>query len=133
MLKLSKYFSDYEVRCHGPEQGTCNCGGSSPVDRRLLELLDKFRERIGKPVYLSCAFRCLTHNKACGSGDTSQHPRGCAADISRIAGLDIDEMARIALYVGFDGVGYYDWGIHVDVRNEGGKPDIVFDKRRNAR
>jgi len=129
-MKVSEYFSDYEVQCYGEEQGTCGCGGSYPVDARLLRLLDKFRERVGKPVYLSCAFRCRAHNKAIGSGDGSQHPLGLAADITRMPGMSIEEMVKLALDIGFDGVGYYDWGIHVDVRNESKKADIVFDKRR---
>lgn len=131
--KVSKFFWTHEVECHGASyQNSCNCGYSHPVNPLLLTKLDEFRVLVNCPVYLSNAFRCRVHNRFVGSGDGSQHPLGLAADIRQVHSYSIEDMVTIAKEVGFDGIGYYDWGIHVDVRNLGGKPDIVFDKRKGA-
>jgi uncharacterized protein YcbK (DUF882 family) len=86
-----------------------------------MTVLDEFRHRVYQPVYLSCAFRCIIHNRAIGSYDGSQHPLGTAADIKQIDGWTLNEMADLAeeILTHFDipgGVGIYPWGIHMDVR-----------------
>lgn len=47
----------------------------------LAELLELIRKVLGnKVITVSSGFRCLTLNRAIGSGDTSDHLRGSAAD-----------------------------------------------------
>jgi len=133
-MKISDYFHDYEVRCHGEEQGSCGCGGSYPVNERLLQAADDFRWRIGKAVYPTCAYRCHTHNRSLGSQDSSQHTKGLAMDVRLVEGFTIEKMADIALACGFKGIGLYNWGIHLDVRKltyPTSRP-IVWDNRSNS-
>ena len=110
MGDLSQHFSRHEFECHGVE---C-CGHSAPVCRTLIAALEAFRADIGGPLKINSGFRCLTHNRSIGSKDTSQHPRGTAADIDR-AGRDVYDMRQIADRY-FSKVIIYDWGIHCDVR-----------------
>lgn len=113
----SKHFSTWELECQGKAKGTCNCGGSSPVDRILLVALDKYRDKIGNKVTLNRAFSCLVHNASVGSDDTSQHPKGTAADIRKLSGMSIHEMRSVALEIPeITAIGMYDWGVHIDVR-----------------
>jgi hypothetical protein len=39
------------------------------------------RERIGGPLYISCAYRCPKHNAEVGGASSSRHVVGDAADI----------------------------------------------------
>mgnify|MGYP002624701871 CR=1 FL=1 len=115
-MKLSAHFSGHELAC----KGTSCCGGTCAVDIRLVMALEDFRAALGgRPFSPSSAFRCLVHNRAVGSDDTSQHPRGLAADI-RLADFPrtrLEEMAAAARRIPeVMGLGIYDWGIHLDVR-----------------
>lgn len=112
---LSEHFNRREFRCRGSEKGACNCGGSAPIDRGLVRQLEKLRSRLGdKPIKVSSGFRCLVYNRYIGSNDSSQHPRGTAADILH-GGRNMDDMERECKRL-FHIVIRYSWGFHVDVR-----------------
>ncbi len=117
----AKYFSAEEMMCHGREQGHCNCGTESAnnVSQRLLELLDRLRESIGGPLEVSCMYRCPTHNAAVGGVANSQHVEGTAADVQTPNYPHCHTPEQLKWYaqqLPFDGIGLYDWGVHVDVR-----------------
>ncbi len=110
MGDLSKNFSKSEFACK------CGCGYCKP-DARLVERLEKFRELCGgKPLHINSGCRCEKHNKASGGSPKSQHLFGNAADVRKVPGMTIDEMAKKAEEAGFDGVGKYRSFVHVDVR-----------------
>lgn len=119
----SRYFSDYELECHG--ENCCN-GGVDKINPILLEKLDKLREMIGGAVELSCAYRCPIHNEEVGGVPNSQHVQGNAADVQTPDYEYCHTPEQLAWYaeqVGFDGIGIYDWGCHVDVRDDGESPN----------
>jgi uncharacterized protein YcbK (DUF882 family) len=96
----------------------CGCG-SDTVDYELINILEKIREYYKHPIRINSAYRCLDHNKYIGSTDTSQHPKGKAADIV-VSGL-----STIAVYHFLDheypnkyGIGVYNDFIHIDVREK---------------
>ena len=116
MGDLSAHFSKKEFVCH------CGCGAFIPCPK-LYEKLEKFRELCGnKPMTIGSGTRCLKRNKAVGGAmpskksKGSQHLYGTAADVNLIPGLTVDRMAKLAEEAGFDGIGKYNWGVHVDVR-----------------
>lgn len=112
MGDLSKHFSKKEFACK------CGCGFDTPVPE-LVTKLEKFRELCGnKPIIINSACRCAKHNasKAVGGAKNSQHVKGTAADVRKFADMSVDEMAKLAEQAGFDGIGKYKWGVHVDVR-----------------
>ena len=81
---------------------------------------------IGGPIELSCAYRCAAHNAAVGGVPDSQHRLGTAADIRTPDYEFCNTPEQLAWYceqVGFDGIGIYDWGCHVDVRDNGESPN----------
>ena len=109
--KLSKHFSRDEIACH-------HCGrvGTSVSNlSKLLALLERIRERIGRPLRLTCAYRCPAHNKAVGGVPKSYHTQCMAADCYT-DGMSVDELADAARECGAGGVGrYYGAGfVHVD-------------------
>ena len=87
------------------------------IDKRLVDLLDRIRERLGVPLYINSGYRCPEHNAEVGGASNSQHVLGTAADIT-YDGIDVDYLASIAEECGADGIGcyYYQDFVHVDVR-----------------
>lgn len=107
---MRNYFRKHELECHGLD---C-CEHSAPVNPLLQLALNKFREIIGKPVFLSSAFRCIRHNREVKSEDTSQHVLGNAADIKKMG--TIDHMVKIAKMIPeIRCILLYEWGIHIDI------------------
>lgn len=67
---------------------------------RLAEFLEQVKEVLGgKPVIVNSAFRSKAVNDAVGSKDSSQHRRGCAADI-RVVSMKPDAVVRAIIEAG---------------------------------
>lgn len=50
--------------------------------KKLIEkVLDPLREAYGKPIVVTSGYRCPALNKAVGGSPTSDHMKGCAADV----------------------------------------------------
>ena len=61
---------------------------------RLANFLEQLKVILGgKPIMVNSAFRSESVNTAVGSKNTSDHRRGCAADI-RVPGMTPDEVTR---------------------------------------
>lgn len=113
--KLSKNFKSYEFDCKG-----ANCCGSTMVDSKLVEYLQRIREHFGKPIIINSAYRCSIHNRAVGGTSNSYHAKGQAADI-RISGVAPAEIAKYAESIGIKGIGLYETAkdgffVHIDTR-----------------
>ena len=93
------------------------------MNEDLIELLETIRDMAGgRPVTVMSGYRCLIHNRAVKSKDTSQHRLGTAADII-IKGLTPKKVADIArkLLPNCGGIGLYSSFTHVDVRRVRGR------------
>ena len=88
--------------------------------QRLAQLLEQVKEVIGgKPVMINSAFRCKQVNDAVGSKDSSQHRKGCAADL-RVPGMTPDEVVRAVIAAGlpFDQIiREFDRWTHISIPN----------------
>jgi uncharacterized protein YcbK (DUF882 family) len=77
-LKLSNNFNSAEFEC--------KCKNSECIEQRiskdLIEGLQKVRTEHNKSITVTSGYRCLKHNRAIGSSDTSQHPLGNGGDIT---------------------------------------------------
>lgn len=110
-----KYFKRTEFKC--------TCGGKYcngfPVepDEQLVRILDKVREKYGKPFSPNSAIRCKKRNAEVGGVSNSQHLDGIAADIS-VPGVAPKTVAAYleTLLPNTGGIGIYNWGVHVDTR-----------------
>ena len=61
---------------------------------RLANFLEQLKALLGgKPIIVLSGFRSRDVNSSCGSKDTSDHRRGCAADI-RVPGMTPDQVTR---------------------------------------
>ena len=118
---LSEHFSESEMSCH--HCGQLPAGGISGV---LLDGLERLRTIVGKPIYVTNAYRCPEHNAAVGGVSNSPHVHGTAAVIY-VDGMGVWELANICKQI-FDGVGEY-YGqefVHVDMRDNGNSTGVYL-------
>lgn len=114
---VSKYFTREEFRC---QCGGKYCNGF-PVEPnpKLLSKLDLIREELGEPITIvesgGSGIRCPTHNANVGGVANSEHLYGNAADLHSKAGAYRLKQAAEKVMGATGGIGYYNWGIHVDV------------------
>ena len=119
-MHIGKYFDEHEFACHCDRHGVDAEGHpilDHIIDKRLVDVLDRIRERLGVPITVNSGYRCPEHNAEVGGVSDSQHVLGTAADIT-YDGIDIDRLAEIAEECGADGIGkyYYQDFVHIDVR-----------------
>lgn len=109
----AKWFSDAEMACR-----CCDCLPLSGMDERLMRLLDKLRDKWGKPIYVTSGYRCRAHNFDVGGVTGSYHCMAKAVDIIPPEGVECHELAAVAMDLGFDGIGLYsdDGFVHLDTR-----------------
>lgn len=100
-MRIDEYFKDSEL--------TCKCGCGAMPSYYATERLYVLRVLYDNKIIVRSAARCLIHNKSVGGKDTSQHitegnREGIAFDI-KVPPADEIKVIRLALYVGFTGVG----------------------------
>jgi uncharacterized protein YcbK (DUF882 family) len=111
-IQLSKNFSSLELQC--------KCRNSDCIDQKinkeLIEKAQKVRDDHGNTIIVTSGFRCLKHNKAEGSSDTSQHPLGngldyCSSELNELYQLSEKHFNAV-------GDGRKKGFVHVDSRND---------------
>jgi uncharacterized protein YcbK (DUF882 family) len=98
-----KYFSEDELRCKGT--------GEVNMDELFMDMLVSLRERLKQPMSISSGYRSESHNIAIGGSTRSAHLKGCAVDVV-CSGHKAFEIVRIALELGFTGIGVKQNGVH---------------------
>lgn len=115
-VKLSAHFNSTEFDCHGG-----GCCSQTLINEQLVEYLEKIREHFGKPITITSAYRCPTHNRNVGGATGSRHTKGDAADIV-VSGVTPREVAKYAESIGVKGIGLYEtaadgYFVHIDTRD----------------
>lgn len=115
----SKYFVREEFRC---QCGGKYCNGfPTEPQPELLAVLDAIRDELDTPVTIvqsgGSGVRCARHNAYVGGVANSQHLYGRAADLHSRASPHRMKQAAESVMGNTGGIGLYDWGIHVDVRD----------------
>jgi hypothetical protein len=110
--------------------------------RDLGIVFDRIRSIWNKPIIVASVYRTATYNKKIGGAGNSQHTHGRAMDLYPPKGVPLDafqnsvrELADRMLAEGKDligGIGYYPWGVHVDIRGGIGDKLIVWWGKRPA-
>ncbi len=97
----------------------CPCCKVEMLTPRLIACVEKFVKAFGE-VSATSGYRCPKHNASLAkrgykASPTSRHCHGQALDLI-VPPERILEAQDKAKRCGFNGIGLYDWGIHVDVR-----------------
>ena len=115
---MSKYFAPAEfLRC------TPACS-IKQMDPEFLEYLDSFREFVGIPLKLSCAYRSKEWDQSKGRSGNSAHTRGKAVDIVCNSSATRYKIVYAALHFGFRRIGIGKNFIHLD--NDASLPQGVM-------
>lgn len=120
MVDHGEYFTKAELECQ------CGCGVAA-MDEDFMDLLDTLREDYG-PITLNSAYRCPEHNaKVSSTGRGGPHTTGKAVDV-RVAMGDAHRLIKLALLLGFTGIGVKQRGagrfLHLDTITEGVRPTV---------
>lgn len=81
----------------------------------LLDRIDAFREKLGRPVYLTSGYRGPVYNKSVGGRKNSSHLQGFAFDFKVPAGVPEFRVYYALSAVGFKRVGVGRTFYHADV------------------
>jgi len=109
-----------------------NCRDGTPYPTKwhntrliaLTEMFESFREYVGnKPLIIGSCYRTPSWNRKQGGAPQSQHVQGKAIDIHCPSGIPLNEFHSMAksfaqsnLIEIVGGLGWYEWGVHMDVR-----------------
>ena len=80
--ELRDFLRSRDIRNFKAEEFVCPHCGDVVIDPVLIALLQEFRDRIGRPVIITSAYRCEEHNRAIGGVPNSAHTRGYAVDVA---------------------------------------------------
>jgi uncharacterized protein YcbK (DUF882 family) len=112
MGDLSEHFSKSEFACQ------CGCGYGTRVgdiSQELLNILERIRIDIDRPMRVSSGCRCTRHNATVGGVPNSAHTRGVAADIFVSDGGHRRRLMDLGVKHHVPGIGIAKTFVHYDV------------------
>lgn len=89
-----------------PKELACKGTGKVLIDARSMDMLQRLRTDLGRPIVLNSAYRSPAHNKKVGGAKGSYHLQARAFDC-KMTDFDPQEFEAAARSVGFTGFGYY--------------------------
>ena len=127
--------SDYAIR-HGIDNTP-----SPAVEARMLAVLvpgmERVRQLLGAPIYISSGYRSPTLNRLVGGSKTSQHVDGCAADfVSPSFGPPraiAAHLHRFAAYIKFDQMIHEGSWLHISFVEVGERSQVLTAHFANGR
>ncbi len=106
-----------KARYFKPEEFMCKCCGKEGIQDILVEAADELRDQLGRPVIITSGWRCANHPDEVDKTTVGYHQRGLAMDIA-CEPYEIAEIVAIAHELGFEGIGYSETFIHLDLRSK---------------
>lgn len=98
--------ADWRWPSFSPRELACKGTGELVIDEQALDKLQYLRDKLGKPLILTSAYRSPAHNQRVGGAKNSRHMQGDAFDV-RMDNHDPHEFEAAARAAGFTGFGYY--------------------------
>jgi len=94
----------------------CKCGCGMLPTPNFMERLQSLRTRYGKAMKVTSGARCSIHNAKVGGSAKSRHVEGIAVDIAA-TGHEQYILTKLAIEMGFGGIGIAKTFIHLDTRD----------------
>jgi hypothetical protein len=91
----------------------CPCCGEFYFDPNAFDALQRFRRKVGRPIHINSGHRCVLHNARVGGAPRSMH-KLIAFDVA-IRGHRLADLISAARKVGFQGFGFYQTFLHLDL------------------
>jgi uncharacterized protein YcbK (DUF882 family) len=105
----------------------CSHCGANEVKESLLEKLQVLRTKYGKPMKITSGYRCPKHPIEAKKTEPGAHASGLACDVG-VTGADAHEILKLALELGFTGIGVQQKGtgrfIHLDLMTSPNRPTV---------
>lgn len=117
-------FSPHEIACRGT--------GNIRIDTRSMDMLQKLRNHLGKPMIVNSGYRSPEHNRRVGGAKNSFHMKSMAFDV-RMDNHDPHTFIEAAKQIGFRGIGTYpkQGFVHIDTRDYNARFGDPFPNRHN--
>ncbi|NPB03712.1 MAG: peptidase M15 [Thermotogae bacterium] len=123
--EVRRFIEEKKVRYFKSEEFVCKCGcGRVLIDSRLILLLDALRDYLKKPVVITSAYRCPSHNRTVGGVSNSEHVHGLAVDIACTSSRDRYDIVKFAMGNGIERIGIAKNFVHLGLDEE--KPHPVL-------
>jgi zinc D-Ala-D-Ala carboxypeptidase len=97
---------DWRWASFSPQEMASKGEGELLVHEPSMDMLQELRNRLGKPLLITSAYRSEAHNRRVGGATQSQHRLGRAFDV-RMDNHDPAAFEKAAKAVGFTGFGHY--------------------------
>lgn len=110
-----------------PYEFDCKHSGENKMRPEFMQKLQHLRDKFGKPMPINSGYRSPTHPIEARKSKPGKHAEGIAADIG-VRGADAVELLKLALELGFTGIGIAQKGgsrfIHLDISTDENRPTI---------
>ena len=98
--------ADWPWQSFSPREMACKGTGNLVIDTQAMDMLQRLRTNLGKPLVITSAYRSPEHNRNVGGAKRSKHMEGIAFDVV-MSNHDPHTFEAAARAVGFTGFGYY--------------------------
>jgi hypothetical protein len=98
--------AEWPWQSFSPREIACKGTGKLTIDTEAMDMLQRLRTNLGKPLILTSAYRSPEHNRKVGGAKRSKHMEGIAFDV-RMDNHDPHTFEAAARAAGFSGFGYY--------------------------
>ena len=116
---ISRYFKIEELECP--------CCKKCEMDDKFLNVLDRIRTTLGKPIVVNSGYRCDKYNKKIGGKRNSAHVLGLAADLLVANSQTRLLIVKYALDCNITRIGIGKNFIHIDMGDDHtGHPPLVM-------
>ena len=80
------------------EEFQCRHCGENKIQQVVLELCQKIRDFVGRPIIITSGYRCPEHNRKIGGVPNSSHVKGLSANLKCSIGAEALYIAIQSLY-----------------------------------
>ena len=113
--QVEEFIKERGIKHFKVDEFKCKHCGEVTIESKLIEVLERLREHLGKPVVITSAYRCPEHNREIGGVPNSAHTRGYAVDIKVLSSATRYKILGFLIREGINRIGIAKDFIHFDL------------------